>query len=383
MKTMRTIKIKITGSTKADKILPVWLSAINWLAGIVFKTKETNSNRLHKANYAALRELGLQSQLACSASKTVCAAYKTAKTNGKWRQADFKSAVIPIVWRRDFNRTKKGITLWGEVLTLKDRRELPKTGWKDSKLRRVGRQWFLILSHEIEVPEPKSDGCIVGVDLGIKRMIVASNSDNNKPFFFKGGELSHRRQGIRRTRAAIQSVGTRSSRRLLKRMSGNEAAVTGHLTHVASKALVNYAVSVGARRIVLENLSNIRDASLSKGKNFRSKIHRWPYADLRSKTAYKSEAVGIAIEVVSPRNTSRCCCKCGWVSASNRKGLVFLCEKCGNKDDADLQASKNIRARSVSIACNAMESGSYKPPESAEPQISNLDQPITAVWSSV
>jgi hypothetical protein len=69
MKTMRTIKIKITGSTKADKILPVWLSAINWLSGIVFKTKETNSNRLHKANYAALRELGLQSQLACSASK--------------------------------------------------------------------------------------------------------------------------------------------------------------------------------------------------------------------------------------------------------------------------------------------------------------------------
>jgi hypothetical protein len=52
MKTMRTIKIKITGSTKADKILPVWLSAINWLSGIVFKTKETNSNRLHKANYA-------------------------------------------------------------------------------------------------------------------------------------------------------------------------------------------------------------------------------------------------------------------------------------------------------------------------------------------
>lgn len=364
MKAIRTVKIKVSGSTKADSLLSVWLKAANWLSAIAFKTKELNSNRLAKAHYANLREMGLPSQLACSLCKTVCAAYKTAHANKCWRLAKFSSSVIPVVWKRDFNRTKKGVTLWGEILTVTDSRPLPVGDWKDSKIKRAGKQWFLCLTHEVEIPEPKTEGCIVGVDMGIKRMLVASNSKNAKTFFFHGGVLNHRRSCVRRTRAAVQSVGTKSARRLLRRMSGHEAAVTGHLLHVASKALVGYAVEVGARRIVVENLENIRDSSLSKGKELRSKVHRWPYADMRFKIAYKAAAVGIELEAVSPRNTSRGCSACGHVSASNRKGLRFCCKKCGHKDDADRQASKNIRARSVSIACNAAETGNLKAPKS-------------------
>lgn len=364
MKAIRTIKLKISGSTKADGLLAVWLKSANWLSGIVFKTEELNSNRLAKAYYANLRELGLPSQLACSICKVVCATYKTAKTNERWRLAKFSRAVIPMVWKRDFNRTQKGVTLWGELLTITDSRPLPDGAWKDSKIKRIGKQWYLILAHEIEIPDPKAEGCIVGVDMGIKRMLVATNSANARPFFFHGGELNHRRSCIRRTRAAVQSVGTKSSRRLLRRMSGNEAAVTAHLLHAGSKALVSYAVEVRARKIVVEDLSNLRDGSLSKGKDLRSKVHRWPYADMRFKIAYKAAAVGIELEAVSPRNTSRGCSACGHVSASNRKGLRFRCQKCDHEDDADLQASKNIRARSVSIACNAAGTGSLKAPKS-------------------
>lgn len=364
MKVIRTVKLKISGSTKADEFLSVWLKAANWLSAVAFKTEELNSNRLAKAHYANLREMGLPSQLACSLCKTVCATYKTAKSNNRWRLAKFSRAALPVVWKRDFNRTKKGITLWGEILTVADPRPLPDGPWKDSKIKRIGKNWYLCLAHEIVIPEPKSEGCIVGVDMGIKRMLVATNSANAKPFFFHGGELNHRRSCIRRTRAAVQSVGTKSSRRLLRRMSGNEAAVTAALTHVGSKALVGYAVEVGARKIVVENLTNIRDSSLKKGKDLRSKIHRWPYVDMRFKIAYKAAAVGIGLEVVSPRNTSRGCSSCGHVSASNRKGLHFCCQKCGHKDDADRQASKNIRARSVSIACNAAETGRLEAPES-------------------
>lgn len=364
MKAIRIVKLKISGSTKAAGLLAAWLKSANWLSGLVFKTAELNSNRLAKAHYANLREMGLPSQLACSLCKTVCATYKTAKSNNRWRLAKFTRAMLPVVWKRDFNRTKKGVSLWGELLVIEDSRPLPEGGWKDSKLKRVGKQWYLILAHEVEIPEPKTEGCIVGVDMGVKRMLVATNSANAKPFFFHGGELNHRRSCIRRTRAAVQSVGSKSSRRLLRRMSGNEAAVTAHLTHVGSKALVSYAVEVGARKIVVEDLSNIRDGSLSKGKDLRSKIHRWPYADMRFKIEYKAAAVGIEVEAVSPRNTSRGCSACGHVSASNRKGLHFCCQKCGHKDDSDLQASKNIRARSVSIARNATGTGSLKAPES-------------------
>lgn len=307
------------------------------------------------------RQLGARRR---RASKQGSPDHRQAVRRRRSRQATFTRPVMPVVWKRDFNRTQKGVTLWGELLNIQDSRPLPEGGWKDSKLKRVGGQWYLILAHEVDVPEPKDTGCIVGVDMGVKRMLTASNSANAKPFFFHGGELNHRRSCIRRTRAAVQSVGTKSSRRLLRRMSGNEAAVTGHLLHVASKALVGYALEVGARRIVVENLENLRDSSLSKGKDLRSKVHRWSYADARFKIGYKAAAVGIELEMVSPRNTSRTCHKCGHVSASNRKGLRFHCQKCGHHGDADLEASKNIRARSVSIACNATETGSLKAPKS-------------------
>jgi IS605 OrfB family transposase len=193
-------------------------------------------------------------------------------------------------------------------------------------------------------------------------MMVATNSANDKTFFYHGGVLNHRRSCIRRVRAAVQSVGTRSSRRLLKRMRSNEASVTGHLLHVASKALVSYAQEVGARRIVVEDLQNVRDASVSKGKNLRSKVHRWPYAEMQFKIGYKAAAVGIEMEVVSPRNTSRGCCACGHVSPSNRNGLRFQCVKCNHKDDADRNASINIRQRSVSVEHNSPDTGSLKAP---------------------
>ena len=177
--------------------------------------------------------------------------------------------------------------------------------------------------------------------------MVATNSANNRTFFFKGGVENHRRSCIRRERASIQSVGSRSSRRLLRRMSGHEAAVTVNMLHRASKQLVGYAVANGARTICLEDLTNIRDSSLGRGKDLRSKVHRWPYAQGRFYVTYKAAAVGIGTEIINPAYTSQGCPKCGHVSASNRHGLHFCCQKCGHKDDADRNASKNIRMRSV------------------------------------
>jgi IS605 OrfB family transposase len=283
---------------------------------------------------------------------------------------------MPATYARDLLRNRKGVTLLGQPVTLQHP-SIPKTGWKDSKVKRIGKNWFLILSHEVEVPEPKTTGCIVGCDFGIKRLMVATNSANNRTFFFRGGVENHRRSCIRRTRAAVQSVGTRSSRRLLRRMAGHEAAVTVNLLHRASKQLVSYAVSVGARTICLEDLTNIRDSSLSKCKDLRSKVHRWPYAQGQFFVTYKAVAVGIETEIINPRNTSRGCPQCGDVSASNRKGLHFCCQKCAHKDDADRNASVNIRLRSVVLAQCADTTGSHKPPESSELLIPLLDCPVT------
>ena len=366
MKTIRTVKIKVTSTSHVDVIAAKYLAAACWVSKQVFESKELNSNRLHRAFYATVREkFGLPSQLTCSLFRQVTASYKTLKALNKWSLCIYKRPTIPLTCGRDLRRNRKGVTILGKPVTLRHP-QIPEAGWKDSKIKLVGKVWYLCLAHEIEIPELKTKGCIVGVDMGIKRMLVATNSVNDKTFFFHGGVLNHRRSCIRRIRAAIQSVGTRSSRRLLQRMSGNEAAVTVNLLHITSKQLVSYAVESGARRIVVEDLTNIRDSSLSKGKDLRSKIHRWPYAQALFFLTYKAAAVGISVEKVDPRNTSRGCSACGYVSASNRKGLRFCCQKCGHKDDADRQASKNIRLRSVLTLQVSTKTGSYKAPQSSE-----------------
>jgi len=359
LKAIRTVKLRVTtNSTIPER---GWLVACNWLSKIVFETKNTAPNSLHKAHYAQVRDkFGLGSQLTCSLFKTVTASYKTMKARKKWSLAVYTNPVIPVCYARDFSRTKKGPTLWGKPLTLQG--NVPDGTWCDSKLKRTGNVWYLLLCHEVEVAEPKTTGSVVGVDMGVKRMLVATNSSNSKTFFFHGGALNHRRMQIRKTRSAVQAVGSRSAKRLLRRLSGKEAAVTDCLLHIASKALVRYAVANGARKIIMEDLTNIRDSSLSKGKDLRSKIARWPYAKARFLVEYKAQAVGISTESVSPRNTSRGCNCCGHVSASNRNGLLFLCQKCGHREDADRHASRNIRARSISIEHNSAETGSVQPP---------------------
>ena len=342
MKVVRTTKIKIKGSTKASNIIVNYLSALNWLSQIVFNSKELNSNRLAKSFYPTLREkFNLPSQLSCSICKQITATYKTAKSNKRWKLVIFKNATIPLVWKRDFNKSGRGVTLWGEHVSL-HHPSIPQNTWKDSKLKQIKNKFYLILCYEKEVQEPVQRGSIVGVDSGIKRMLVATNSSNNKTFFFKGGELNHLRKNIRLRRAKIQAVGTRSAHRLLQRLAHRERAITEHLLHVASKALTKYAVESNARVVVFEDLSNIREASLQKGKDLREKTCRWPYSGLQFKTGYKLSEYGIGMEIVSPFYTSQECPKCGHIAEESRKGLRFCCISCGHKGDADRNASNNI-----------------------------------------
>ena len=246
----------------------------------------------------------------------------------------------------DFNRSTRGVTLWGERISL-HHLYVPFNRWKDSKLKLVRNELYLILCYEKEIQGPRKKGCIVGVDSGIKRMLVASNSSYSMPFFFSGGKLNHLRKCIRTRRSKIQAVGTRSARRLLMRLAHRERAITEHLLHVASKDLTQYAVQSNARVVVFEDLSNIREASLKKGKNLRERVCRWPYASLQFKACYKLAEKGIETEVVDPAYTSQECPRCGHIARSNRRGLHFRCVACGHRGDADLVASSNIRNRYI------------------------------------
>jgi IS605 OrfB family transposase len=111
--------------------------------------------------------------------------------------------------------------------------------------------------------------------------------------------------------------------------------------------LTKYAEESNARIVVFEDLSNIRESSLKKGKDLREKVCRWPYGFLQFKAGYKLAEKGIETTIIDPAYTSQTCPKCGHIAKGNRIGLQFQCMACGHKEDADLTASENIRDRHI------------------------------------
>ena len=351
MKGLRTYKLKITSDhPRFAKLATAYKEAANWLSNIIFKRKVIdNPNHLSKEFYATVRsKFNLSSQLTCSLFRHVVSTYRSMKSNGEWSLATYKRTAIPLCWKRDFNIRKKGVSIWGELISFQSR-PLPEGKWLDSKLKLVKGQWWLCLTIEIEQAEPKKTGGIIGVDRGQKNILVAVDPKTNKTLYVRGCELNHRRLCIRQTRAKVASVGTRSAHRLLKRLSGREKSITQNILHIASKRLVTFAEEVGTKTIAFENLTGFKGNHTKDNKKQhhkqRARNNRWAYAELEFYVGYKAAFVGIGIDHVSARNTSRGCPRCGHVDKSNRNGLEFRCVACGFADNADRVGGTNVSLR--------------------------------------
>jgi IS605 OrfB family transposase len=372
MKAVRTFKLKITSENqKLQDVSQKYLDAANWLSNIIYsRSKVQTPPTLSREFYGTVREnFKLPSQLTCSLFRHVVSTYRTMKSNRQWNLAVYKRKNIPICWKRDFNVSSKGLTIWGAPTTYLSKK-LPKGKWGDSKLKLIGNQWYLLLTIEIDVEKPKKTGTVVGVDAGIKNILTATDKKSNKTLYISGSDLNHRRLRIRQTKAKVASVGTRSAKRLLKRLSGREKAVTQELLHTASKQLVTFAEDVNAKTISMEDLTGIRK-NKKQGKKQRAANHRWPYAQCQFYIRYKAEAKGIEVENVSPAYTSQSCPCCGHTEKANRRGLLFKCKSCNYQDNADRIGSINVGLRLISQRQASEKRAVYQPAYSSDKSVNS------------
>ncbi len=367
MKSIRTYKLKITSENpKYFEVASNYILAFNYISQIVFnRRKPSTAPVLSKEFYNIIRDkFKLPSQVACSLFRQVVGTYRTMKSNHQWSLAVYKKKCIPVCWKRDFNiSTAKGLSIWGSKANYVSKKNLPVSGWSDSKLKLVAGIWYLILTVEVEIPETKTSGGIVGVDSGQKNLLTAIDSKTGKTLYVDGGSLNHRRLRLRQTRARVASVGTRSAYRLLKRLSGREKSVTQELCHLASKRVVAFAQSVGARRVVMEDLTGIRNSKCHHKQ--RARNHRWPFKTTQFFTHYKALENGIGFELVDPKYTSQGCPICGHTEKANRNGLVFRCKVCGFTDNADRVGARNIALRSLLLRQAEGERGVCQSPYSS------------------
>jgi len=210
----------------------------------------------------------------------------------------------------------------------------------------VLRKGVFYLFVTIDVPEPPEGEVpdYLGVDLGIVNLAV--DSDN---VIYSGEIVEKNRRVHEHRRRNLQRKQTRSGRRKLRRISGQQKRFQQNINHIISKALVRHAKDTH-RGIGLEDLQGM--GQNIDGKRFRkrqrSRHANWSFAQLRRFIQYKARLAGVPVVLVDPRNTSRTCPACECVDKANRPSQAqFLCISCGFAGLADAVAARNIRARAV------------------------------------
>lgn len=366
MESTKTIQLKIIDvDNDLVETMQKYSEGMNYVSEVVFQNgKVIPARKLQGLVYSHLREkIGLKSQVSCNIPRQVAGSYKTLleqikckKT--KWQKLQYTPSSMTLSYKRDYRITEDSVSITTyssgrktyKIQNYDYAKQYFKKPWKFAASKVVkhdnGEYYFhLTISQEIEEPAIEQASNFMGVDVGINYLAVASTTDK-KCKFFAGGEIKNKRNIYSKMRARLQSKGTLSAKRVLKRLAGKEQRFMKDVNHCISKAIVKFAVQENVSVIGLEDLTEIRDRTNGKLHKKQRYLHNsWAFRQLQSFIEYKAKQAGILVEYVNPEYTSQTCNRCNHISKNNRKGLRFHCEACGYEMNADLNASRNIEHR--------------------------------------
>ena len=128
----------------------------------------------------------------------------------------------------------------------------------------------------------------------------------------------------------------------------------------------------GVNHIVMENLDNDFSRCYVKDKdnediNYNRKVKFLGLSSMKDEVEHIARKYGIALSTVQASYTSKMCPICGCISDENRPNQeTFECVECGHKDNADHNASVNIKNRvTVTVLreqlLKRLDNGAYEP----------------------
>lgn len=233
----------------------------------------------------------------------------------------------------------------------------------------------LIISYSFEKEEvPVLDNNrILGIDLGITNVATMSVYDSIKDEYdyfswktnvISGKELIAFRQkyyNLRRDLSIASKVagkgrcgrGYKARMKPVDKIRNKIANFSDTYNHKISKYIVEFAVKNNCGVIQMEDLSGATADTNNK------MLKDWSYYDLQQKIEYKAKEQGIEVKKVNPKYTSKRCNKCGCIHEDNRdcknSQAKFECKVCGHKDNADINASKNIAIPDIDMIIRETE----------------------------
>jgi putative transposase len=252
---------------------------------------------------------------------------------------------------------------WERLSRKRARMNIPKVGWVDWRWSRApgepksyrvkrdpaGRWWISFAT----IPEPvdgPGTGTIVGVDRGVT--VPFAMSDGSM-VAVPGLDPREKARLLRLQRKLARQVkGSRRRDATKIKIARLKSRETSRRVDVVEKLTTRLATSFDMIRI--EDLRIAAMTRSAKGTVDAPGVNVGQKAGLNREILasgwglfarrLEDKAPG-RVEKIAPANTSRRCAVCAHIAKENRKNqAVFECVKCGHRDNADLNAAKNIAA---------------------------------------
>jgi IS605 OrfB family transposase len=330
------------------RTMNVFNQVCNQISERAFKEQEFQKIQLQNIVYHDVREAhkDFSSQLTIRAIDVVSCSYKTKR--GKHPNRFKRVSAVVYDDRVITFRGTESVNIW----TAEGRLNIPVRIWDRERFAfRKGQvdlilqngTFFLLCTLEIPTPDKYHAEGVIGVDLGVKKIAVASDGS-----VFSGEAIEKKRQQYHKHRQRLQMRGTRSAKRRIKTSGSKESRFRKDTNHCISRLLVQKAKALNFG-IALEELTNINKRVTVRHKTEKDRQNcsarmSWSFAQLRQFITYKTELCGVPLMIVPAPYTSQTCSSCGHCEKKNRKNQTdFCCVSCGHAENADFNASKNIQ----------------------------------------
>jgi putative transposase len=228
-------------------------------------------------------------------------------------------------------RKGKALRLCGKTFRLFEAERLEAARWQQGCFAQdaVG-DWWLCLPVEYTVERSVASHDAVGIDLGLKT--IATTSD---------GERLDAGRWTQRYADQLASAQRRGHQRQAKRLHRRIVRCRADALHKFSRRIIDR-----YQTIVVGDVSSLK---LAKTRMAKSVLDAG-WGRLKQMLQYKGEHAGRSVQIVHERFTTRACSSCDRLTGpSGPRQLVvrrWCCAACGAEHDRDVNAARNILARS-------------------------------------
>lgn len=253
--------------------------------------------------------------------------------------------------------------------------KLPKLGWigffksqgiqgqiRNATVSRQAGYWYISLQVELQVQAPQHKASKpIGIDVGIKQFATLSDG---RVIAAKHVLRQWEKRLVKAQRKLCNkqkwSMNWRKQKARIQKIHSKIRHIRGHFLHQVSTYLSKNHAMIVVEDLKITNMSrSSKGTEQMPGHNVKAKsglnksILDQGWGEFKRQLEYKLGWLGGIFLKVNPRYTSLRCHVCGHTEKSNRQSQSqFECSACHHKENADLNAAKNILAAGHAVlAC--------------------------------